>query len=407
MQYPSLRSLLVTSALVAAVALGGGAFVFSDLHKADAQIGNAPPGPPPATPASVATVEAREVTLWTEFSGRLEAIERVDIRPRVSGAVQSVHFREGALVQKGDLLVTIDPAPYATEIDRLKAQILAAQARLSLTRREQDRGRQMFESGMSAISQSNLDQRVSAYREAEANLRTAEASLQSAQLNLGYTQIRAPVAGRVGKLEITVGNLVAAGPDASVLTNLVSVDPIYAAFNADEEVVARALRSLPDGGDTMAAIHSIPVEMETGADDGGHVTGRLQLIDNQVDARTGTVRMRAVFDNPNGRLMPGQFARLRMGEARKQPAVLVNERAVGTDQGKKFVMVVGPDDKAAYREVKLGPSVDGLRLVAGGLKPGERVVVNGLHRIRPGAVVQVQPVSMRFDGASAPQAAQR
>lgn len=198
-------------------------------------------------PASVAAVVAREIVLWNEFSGRLEAIERVDIRPRVTGSVQAVHFREGALVKKGDLLFTIDPAPYETEIQRLKAQILAAQSRLALTRREQDRGRQMIDSGMAAISQSNLDQRVSAYREAEANLRTAEAGLQAAQLNLGYTQIRAPVSGRTGKLEVTIGNLVAAGADAAVLTTIVSVDPIYAAFSADEDVVAKALAGLPEG----------------------------------------------------------------------------------------------------------------------------------------------------------------
>ena len=399
MSKPFSRSLLMTVALVGLVAVGGW-LLLSDLYKADAQIGAAPAGPPPATPASVATVEAHQVTLWSEFSGRLEAIERVDIRPRVSGAVQSVHFREGALVKKGDLLVTIDPAPYATEIDRLKALIAAAQARLALTRREQDRGQQMFASGSSAISQSNLDQRVSAYREAEANLRTAEASLQSAQLNLGYTQIRAPIAGRVGKLEITVGNLVAAGPEASVLTNMVSVDPIYAAFNADEDVVARALRSLPGGADAMTEIQNIPVEMDAGTSDGTYVPGKLQLIDNQVDPRTGTVRMRAVFDNPNGRLMPGQFARLRMGTAKSQPSILVNDRAVGTDQGKKFVMVVGPDDKAAYRVVTLGQAVDGLRVVSSGLTAGERIVVNGLHRIRPGAVVQAQPVSMRLDASN-------
>ncbi|BBK33094.1 multidrug efflux system membrane fusion protein [Stella humosa] len=392
MRYPSPRSLLLVSGVLLAVGAGSGA-VLSAL-KDETPPAAAAPAAPPAMPASVAAVVAREIVLWNEFSGRLEAIERVDIRPRVTGSVQAVHFREGALVKKGDLLFTIDPAPYETEIQRLKAQILAAQSRLALTRREQDRGRQMIDSGMAAISQSNLDQRVSAYREAEANLRTAEAGLQAAQLNLGYTQIRAPVSGRTGKLEVTIGNLVAAGADAAVLTTIVSVDPIYAAFSADEDVVAKALAGLPEGADATLGLERIPVEMETAANEGRPIRGQLQLIDNQVDPRTGTVRMRAIFDNPTGRLMPGQFARLRMGEAASHQAILISERAVGTDQGKKFVMVLGADDKAAYREVTLGAQVDGLRQVTKGLQAGERIIVNGLHRVRPGAAIQPQMVEM-------------
>jgi|JI10StandDraft_1071094.scaffolds.fasta_scaffold128028_2 multidrug efflux system membrane fusion protein len=387
----SVRSLLLVSGVLVTVGIGSGA-VLSALDS-DKPAATAPAAPP-AVPVSVAAAVARDVVLWNEFSGRLEAIDRVDIRPRVTGAVQAVHFREGALVKKGDLLFTIDPLPYETEIQRLKAQILAAQSRLALTRREQDRGQQMIQSGMAAISQSNQDQRVSAYREAEANLRTAEASLAAAQLNLGYTQIRAPIAGRAGKVEVTVGNLVAAGADSAVLTTLVSVDPVYAGFSADEDVVARALASLPETTDSTLALDRIPVEMETAGNDGRPVRGRLQLIDNQIDPRTGTVRMRAIFENPNGRLMPGQFARLRMGDAGAHAAVLVTERAVGTDQGRKFVMVVGDDDRAAYREVVLGAAVDGLRVVKSGLKAGERVVVNGLHRVRPGAAIQAQMVQM-------------
>ncbi len=387
----SVRSLLLVSGVLVTVGIGSSA-VLSALDS-DKPAATAPAAPP-AVPVSVAAAVARDVVLWNEFSGRLEAIDRVDIRPRVTGAVQAVHFREGALVKKGDLLFTIDPLPYETEIQRLKAQILAAQSRLALTRREQDRGQQMIQSGMAAISQSNQDQRVSAYREAEANLRTAEASLAAAQLNLGYTQIRAPIAGRAGKVEVTVGNLVAAGADSAVLTTLVSVDPVYAGFSADEDVVARALASLPETTDSTLALDRIPVEMETAGNDGRPVRGRLQLIDNQIDPRTGTVRMRAIFENPNGRLMPGQFARLRMGDAGAHAAVLVTERAVGTDQGRKFVMVVGDDDRAAYREVVLGAAVDGLRVVKSGLKAGERVVVNGLHRVRPGAAIQAQMVQM-------------
>ncbi|HKX41219.1 MAG TPA: efflux RND transporter periplasmic adaptor subunit [Burkholderiaceae bacterium] len=367
-----------------------------------------PPATPPAMPVSVAAVVASDVSTWDEFSGRLEAVERVDVRSRVAGSVQSVHFREGALVNKGDLLITIDPAPYAAEVDRASAQVVAAQARQAYTKSEFDRSQRLLDE--KAIAQREYDERTNALREAEANLRAAQAALQSAKLNLGYTEVRAPVAGRVGKLEITVGNLVAAGPGAPVLTTLVSVSPIYASFDADEQIVTRALRDLPAGASARAQLERIPVQMWTGApatDASGVLTdkpvaGKLQLVDNQVDAKSGTVRVRAVFDNKDGALMPGQFARLRMGQPKSSNALLITERAVGTDQSKKFVMVVGEDNKATYREVTLGANVNGLRIVQSGLKPNERIVVNGLQRVRPGAVVAPQVVPM--DAAKADQA---
>jgi len=346
-----------------------------------------------ATPASVAKVEQSDVATWNEFSGRLEAVERVDIRSRVAGTVQAVHFREGALVKAGDLLLTIDPAPYQADVDRAEAQVLAAQARLTNAKTNYVRAKQLLEDH--AISQREYDDSLNAQSEADANLRAAQAQAQSAKLSLGYTQVRAPVAGRVGKLEITTGNLVAAGPGAPVLTTLVSVSPIYASFDADEQVVARALRELPPGASARAQIEKIPVQMGTVADTTTPIAGHLQLVDNQVDARSGTVRVRAVFDNADGNLMPGQFAHLRMGQVKPDSALLINERAVGTDQSKKFVMVVGADDKAQYREVTLGANVDGLRIVTSGLKPGERVVVNGLQRVRPGALIAPQLVAMR------------
>jgi multidrug efflux system membrane fusion protein len=347
---------------------------------------------PAAVPVSVAVVEQRDVALWDEFSGRLEAVERVDVRSRVAGAIKAVHFREGALVKDGEALITIDPDPYAAEVDRAKAQVLAAEARLAYAQKELERARRLQQANSGAISESNVDQRVGAHREAEGNLRAAQAALQAAQLNLDYTEVRAPVAGRVGKLEITVGNLIAAGPGAPVLTTLVSVDPVYASFNADEEVVARALKSL--GANAHAQVDRIPVRMNTATTNGATHEGHLQLIDNQVDAKSGTVRVRAVFGNADGILIPGQFARLRMGQPKTEPALMVNERAIGTDQNKKYVMVVGDDNKAAYREVTLGVFVDGLRMVTNGLTAGERIVVNGLQRVRPGALLAPKLVSM-------------
>jgi len=371
------------------------------------------PATPPAMPVSVAAVVASDVATWDEFSGRLEAVERVDVRSRVAGTIQSVHFREGALVNKGDLLITIDPAPYAADVERASAQVVAAQARQAFTRSEADRAQRLLDE--KAIAQREHDERSNALREADANLRAAQAALQTAKLSLGYTEVRAPVAGRVGKLEITVGNLVAAGPGAPVLTTLVSVSPIYASFDADEQIVTRALRDLQGlekaGASARAQLERIPVQMWTGTQtiDAAGITadkpvaGRLQLVDNQVDAKSGTVRVRAVFDNKDGTLMPGQFARLRMGQAKASSALLISERAVGTDQNKKFVMVIGADNKAVYREVTLGASVNGLRIVQSGLKPNERIVVNGLQRVRPGAVVapEVVPMDVKAELANA------
>jgi multidrug efflux system membrane fusion protein len=345
-------------------------------------------------PVSVARIAESDVSAWDEFSGRLEAIERVDIRPRVAGVIQAMHFREGALVAKGDLLISIDPAPYEADVARAAAQAAAAQARVTHATSEHARARLLWDER--AIAQREYDDRLNALREAEANFKAAQAQLQVAQLNLDYTQVRAPVAGRIGKLEMTVGNLVAAGPGAPVLTTLVSVHPIYASFDADEQVVARALKGLSGGaanGDRQA-LERIPVRMGTSGSSDTPYTGRLQLIDNQVDTNSGTVRVRAVFDNPEGRLMPGQFARIQMGQPQATRALLVSERAIGTDQNKKYVLVVGEGNRTEYREITLGASVDGLRLVLSGLRPGERVVVNGLQRVRPGDVVQPQDVPM-------------
>ena len=370
--------LLAAGGTVLLAAIGWGV---TGLHRSNASDKPAASAPP-AIPVTVAAVERREVTPYDEFSGRLEAVDRVQVRPRVAGAIQSVHFTEGALVHAGDLLVTIDPAPYVAEVDRAQAQLAAAQAKLDNAVTEHERAKRLREED--AIAQRELDQRVNAWRTAQADVRAAEAALTLAKLNLGYTQVRAPVAGRAGRLEVTVGNLVSAGADAPVLTTLVSVSPIYASFDADEGVVERALREIPSAG-MRRAIDRIPVEIAT--DDDQSLRGRLQLIDNQVNAKSGTVRVRAVFDNRDGRLLPGQFVRVRLGHAKPEQALLVSESALGTDQDKRFVLVVGADNKVAYRPVTLGPDVDGLRIVTAGLQPGERIVVNGLQRVRPGAVV--------------------
>lgn len=343
--------------------------------------------PAPAIPVTVATVEPRSVTTWQEFSGRLEAVDRVQIRSRVGGAIQSVHFREGGLVKAGDLLVTIDPEPFAAAVAQAEGAVASAEARVEFTRTELDRGKIL--SAKNTISQSDLAQRQSAYAEALAALQSAKAALKSAQIDLGYTEIRAPIAGRTGKLEITTGNLVAAGSSSPSLTTLVSIDPIYASFDASEELVNRTLAELPSENG-FPAIDRVPVEIATLGADTAPIRGKLQLIDNEVNASSGTIRVRAIFDNPGGRLIPGQFVRVRMGQPEAKVHLIVSERAIGTDQDKKYVLVVDDTNKVNYRQVQLGASVDGQRIIENGLVSGERIIVNGLQRVRPGAVVDPQ-----------------
>jgi multidrug efflux system membrane fusion protein len=375
--------------MVGAVAVAGSMLTGRYFHNTAQATQNAA-APEQAVAVTVAVVEPRSTSLWDDFSGRLEAVNRVELRPRVAGAIQSTNFIEGELVKAGDLLFKIDPAPYAAEVDKAQAQLEAAKARVVFTASELERGAQLV--GNNVVTRRDYDQRDNAHREAVANVKAAEATLQAAKLNLGYTEVRAPVDGRVGKIEVTAGNLVAAGTSSPVLTSLVSVNPIYGSFDADEDVVLRAIGSIADAGGRRGKLDQIPVEMSTSS--GVTVKGRIQLIDNQVNGQSGTIRVRASFDNEDGRLIPGQFARLRMGQPKQQTVVMVDERAIGTDQDKKFVLVVGPDSRALYRPITLGGNVEGLRIVTSGLNSGDRVVVNGLQRVRPGALVKLEVAGM-------------
>jgi multidrug efflux system membrane fusion protein len=374
---------------IAAVAIVSGSIVTNKYFHAD-QATAGPAAQEQAVAATVAVVEPRQTSLWDEFSGRLEAVNRVELRPRVAGSIQSTQFAEGGLVKAGDVLFKIDPAPYEAEVEKAQAQLEAARARAVFTKAELERGQQLI--GNHVVTQRDLDQRDNANREAAANVKAAEATLQTAKLNLDYTEVRAPVDGRVGKIEVTAGNLVSAGTSSPVLTSLVSVNPIYASFDADEEVVLHALRSVAEPSGKRGKLDQIPVEMTT--TDGSTGKGNIQLIDNQVNGQSGTIRVRAVFSNDDGHLIPGQFARLRMGQPQKQTLVMVDERAIGTDQDKKFVMVVGADNRAAYRSVTLGGAVEGLRVVTSGLNSGDRIVINGLQRVRPGALVKSEVAEM-------------
>ncbi|EON18380.1 cation/multidrug efflux system, mebrane-fusion component [Cupriavidus sp. GA3-3] len=379
------RRTLIALAIVVVLGAGVAGSILRPWHGGEAHANT----PPPAPAIEVAAVVGQTITEWDEFSGRVEAVERVEIRPRVGGTIDAVHFREGALVKKGDPLFTIDPRPYAAEVARADAALGAAQVRAAHAQSEQTRAQRLLDDN--AISKREFDERINAARETSANVRAAQAQLETARLNLAYTRITAPVAGRVSRAEITVGNLVAAGTGSPALTTVVSVSPIYASFEIDEQSYLRYTAPGAGGGQP-----NLPVYLGLANEDGNPHEGKIQSVDNRLDPRSGTIRVRAVFQNEDGRLLPGLYAKVKLGGGAPHAAVLVNDRAIGTDQGKKFVLVVDKTNKLVYREVELGPNHDGLRVVRKGLKPGETIVVNGLQRVRPGDTVQPKPVAMAF-----------
>ncbi|QET04613.1 MULTISPECIES: efflux RND transporter periplasmic adaptor subunit [Cupriavidus] len=388
------RRTLIAVAIVAVLGIGVATSVLRPWHGGEAQANTATP---PAPAVEVAAVVGKTITEWDEFSGRMEAVDRVEIRPRVSGTIDTVHFREGAIVKKGDPLFTIDPRPYAAEVARAEAALAAAQVRASHAQTEKARAQRLLDDN--AISKREYDERINTASETGADVRGAQAALESARLNLSYTRIVAPVAGRVSKAEITVGNLVAAGASSPALTTVVSVSPIYASFDVDEQSYLRFTAPGAGGGKK-----DLPVFLGLADEDGNPREGKVQWVDNRLDTRSGTIRMRAVFNNDDGRLLPGLYAKVKLGGGTPHPAVLINDRAVGTDQGKKFVLVVGKDNKLGYREVDLGPSYDGLRVIRKGLTPGENIVVNGLQRVRPGDTVAPKVVDMAFRSELQPKA---
>jgi len=350
----------------------------------------------PPTPVSVAKVIEKSVTEWDEFSGRVRAIDRVQIRPQISGIIEEVHFQDGQLVKKGDPLFTIDPRPFQAALAHAQADLASAQARLQLAQINDKRNQGLIASH--AIAQSDVDTTTNALAEAQAAAQADQAAVLTAQINLAYTAINSPVTGRVSRAEITEGNLVNDGVNAPVLTTVVSVSPVYVEFEIDEQAY---LKLLGAGANGNTGIEGIPVAMGLANQDGYPRTGRIESLDNQLDTTSGTLRVRAIFDDPSGDLTPGLYAKVQIGGTAQTTAILVDDRAVGTDQDKKFVMVVDGDNKANPRFVTLGPIVNGLRVIRTGLKSGELIVVNGLQRVRPGSTVAPQEVAMDRD-ATAP-----
>ena len=354
---------------------------------------------PPAPEVSVATVLSKQVRQWDEFTGRVAAVETVELRPRVSGYVERVAFQEGQEVRKGDLLFAIDQRPYRATLESALAGLERARSEARLAQTQDVRAQALVEA--KAISREEFETRKAATAQGNAGVRAAEAAVAAARLDLQFTQVRSPIDGRAGRALMTEGNLAQA--DATLLTTVVSLDPVHVYFESDEQSFLRYSDLARKGERTRS---SNPVRVGLANEAGYPHAGVVDFIDNQVDARSGTVRVRAVFDNADGRLMPGQFARLLMGQPKAEPVLLISERAVGTDQNKKFVMVVDKDSKAQYREVALGVSIEGMRVVTGGLHAGERIVVKGLQRVRPGALVAPEVVAMGF-ASSATEVAQR
>ena len=347
--------------------------------------------PPAAADVDVATVLSQTITDWQSYSGRLEAVDHVDVRPLVAGTIVAVHFKDGALVNKGDPLFTIDPRPYVAEVDRAAAQLAAAQARASYASTDAARADRLLTDN--AIAKRDYDEKQNAASEAAAGVKAAKAALEAAQVNLSYTNVAAPVAGRVSRAELTMGNVVSAGPNAPLLTTLVSVSPIYVSFDVDEQTYLQYL-----GRDRGTAV---PVSIGLANEKGYSRKGTITSVDNQLDTSSGTIRVRARIDNANGALVPGLYARVMVGGGEAHPAILISDAAVGTDQAKKYVLVVDAAGKVQYREIQPGGLHDNLRVVISGLKPGERIVVDGIQRARPNDTVRANMVDMTDAAKSA------
>jgi RND family efflux transporter MFP subunit len=347
----------------------------------------APPPPPPKVTVNQPII--RDVVESDEYTGRLEAVEAVDIRARVNGYLQSVHVTDGAIVKKGALLFVIDPRPYQAELNRARAQLAQAIARFERTQKDFARAQQLVKSR--AISQEEVDTRSADQRQAEEAVRAARAAVEAAQLNVEFTQVKAPISGRISREFVTVGNLINGGAaDSTLLTLIVSLDPIYCYFDVDERSYLKYSRLWQNS--TSAASHQVktPVDLGLADETGFPHHGHLDFIDNRLDPNTGTITGRAVIPNPDLTLTPGLFARIRLPGSSQYEALLLPDEAIGTDQTQRFAFVVNDQNTVEYRRVELGPIIDGLRVVRNGLQPEEWVMVNGVQRVRAGMKVDPQ-----------------
>ena len=337
-----------------------------------------PEGP---MPASTAPVMSRTITLWTEFSGRLEPVDIAEVRARVTGTIERVYFKDGAQVRRGDALFLIDPRPYRAALAQAEGELAAAKAEFATAKIEADRATKLMRAN--AIARTQYDARIARAETAAGSLKSAEGAVEAARLNLQYTEVRAPISGKASRPELTVGNLVDSQP---ILTTIVSQSPLYLSFEADESSYLSLIRGVQDAS-------KIPVEMGLADASDTPYHGKILAFDNRIDPNSGTIRGRAVFEN-DGSLLPGLFARVRIGTPDAKASLLVNDAAISTDQSKRYVYVLNAENKAEYREVTLGGIESGLRIVTSGLSEGDTIIVNGLTKIRPGSAIQPIPADM-------------
>jgi RND family efflux transporter MFP subunit len=351
-----------------------------------------PQAPPPAV--AVSRPVEREVTDYVDFTARTAAVDSVEVRAHVWGYLDKVNFKEGALVKKGDVLFELDPRPYQAVLNQAKAKVAQDQAQLKYDEAEYQRNVNLVNTG--SVSRSDLDKTLAARDVDIANIAADKAAVVSRELDLEYTKVIAPVSGRVSRYVVTVGNLIQSGDQngGTLLTTIVSLDPMYAYFDMDEYTVLRIRQLMYMGNASSTADGEWSVRLGLANEDGHPHQGTINFVDNQVNAKTGTLRMRGVFPNKDEALTPGYFARVRVPVGRPHRALLISDRALDTDQGQKIVYVVDNDTKVVARPVRLGALHDGLREVTDGLKPGERVIVNGLQQVRPGIAVEPKLVDM-------------
>jgi RND family efflux transporter MFP subunit len=355
------------------------------------------PGPPDVT---VAKVISKRIKDWDEYTGRFQAVDTVEVRPRTSGYIEQVLFREGQFVKKDDVLVIIDPRPYQADYDRAKAGLELAKSQQELAKLEAARVQKLKDSG--AVSREELDERLSTLNQQQASVAASKAALDNAALQLSFTKVRAPFDGRASRAEVTRGNLVTGGNNGgTLLTTIVSVDPIYVYFEGDENAYLHYNELARQGQRPSSRDAKNPVRVGLANEQGFPHEGYMDFVDNQLDARTGTIRARAVLENKQGQFTPGMFARIQLLGSSEYDAILIEDRAVGTDQSQSFVLVLGPENKLEYRAIQPGRIVEGMRIVRQGLKPDDVVVVSGLQRVRPGAQVKPNMTTMGAPAADA------
>lgn len=371
------RPPLLVGVCAAMVAAGFAASIALTDSRAAAPAAAAPP-----TEVTVESLQPQDVRIWTSFSGRLKAVDEALVRPEVSGRIVEVKVRDGQTVRAGDPMIVVDPRPYEAAVARAKADLAAARARAEFATAEYERAKGLI--AAEAIPLSTHDHRGNEYRMAQAAVLAADAALRQASINLDHAFVKAPIAGRISRAELTVGNLVQSGPGAPVLTRIVSNEDIYADFEVDEQSYIRSIRN---HADTQSKEQQIPVDMRLQGDADHVYKGKIYTFDNSIDVNTGTIRARARFANKDHTLVPGMFVSVSLAGSGNTRALLVPDVAIGSDQAKKFVYVVGAENKVQYREVILGAGVDGRHIVLSGLKAGDRVVTKGLQFVRPDVVV--------------------